>query len=256
MGVETAEAFMNFVREQKERERSLREREIPFGAFTLREKTRWWNEVELRNVFDALAWPKGGRLLDIGASDGRMLAFVRGRDRSASLTATDFALNPLKALRSALPEARAVCADAATSVFRPEVFDRITALQVIQQIPCASERQAAFRAAYAALKPGGRFVVTVLSRSSWAPLVANGKEGALLSSPELYVYLYDRDELRGELEAAGFSGIMVTAINNLPVRYLKRLGAFGVLADRLISRYFRRLSQEKGRYYCASCQKK
>jgi SAM-dependent methyltransferase len=185
-----------------------------------------------------------------------MLDYVLTRDPQARLTGTDFALSPLIALKQKIAGVTVVCADAASQVFRVCSFDRVVSLQVIQQIPSAEERQKAFRSIRAALKPGGRFVVTVLNRPWWRSLVANGKEGPLRSSPELYVYLYDPQELRLELISAGFSVERMLAINNLSVSYLKCLGWAGVWIDRLISIYLGRLSFQKGRYYCAICLKK
>jgi SAM-dependent methyltransferase len=247
---------MDHVKEQKERERLFREKEVPFEEFTLREKTRWWNAVELENVFGALCWQKGASLLDIGASDGRMLAFVRQRDPRAYLVGTDFALNPLIVLRGRDMGAGAVCADAATQVFKSCSFDRAVSLQVMQQIPSSQERSKAFGAVHQALKPGGMFVLTVLNRPSWKGLVFNGKEGPLLSAPDLCVYLYDVDELKQALVSAGFEVLGMKAINNLPVRYLKRLGVLGVWIDRLISVCLTKLSAQKGRYLLATCRKK
>ncbi len=247
---------MNFVKEQKERERLFREKDIPFEQFTLREKTGWWNAVELENVFSVLRWFPGASLLDVGASDGRMLTFVRRRDPRAYLAGIDFALNPLLILRQKDSQAGVVCADATTQVFQPGSFDRAVSLQVIQQIPSAQERHKAFRAVWQALKPGGLFVITVLLRASWKNLVLNGKEGTLLSAPDLYVYLYDKDELREALEQAGFESGVMRTINNLPVRYLKCLGVLGVRIDLLISRFFLDISAQKGRYLLAVCKKR
>lgn len=246
----------DLVKRQKERERLFREKDEPFGVFTVRAKTRWWNEIELLNAYRFLEWKQGMSLLDVGTNDGRMLSLMDARDRHAFLVGMDLALTPLRCIRQRLPDVPVLAADAATVVFRPASFDRAVALQVIQQIASAEERIRAFRSILSALKESGVFVLTVLNRPSWAGLVANGKEGPLLSAPELQVYLYDEQELRADLKTAGFRVKTVKFINNLPVRYLRHLGKCGVGLDLVISDFFRPLSVTKGRYILAVCAKK
>jgi len=71
----------DFVAAQKERERQFREKDLPFGDFTVREKTEWWNRIELDNVIDRLRFVRGARLLDVRCSDGRLCRRLRARGR-------------------------------------------------------------------------------------------------------------------------------------------------------------------------------
>lgn len=240
--------MMDPVKEQKERERRLRETTMAYGEFTLL-KTVWWNLIELDNVISRLSLKPCGLLLDVGCSDGRLFDRLREKGYAKLVcVGTDFAINPLKKMLSKGRGVLAVGADATSNVFKPGVFDTVVSLGVVQQLSSKEARVAVLKMMCAALRPGGQFAVTVLNRPSWASLVANGLEGPLLSSPELFVHLYDPLTLKADLEEAGFEVREIVAINNLPVRYLKRMGPLGVFVDMLITRYFRELSRSKGRY--------
>jgi SAM-dependent methyltransferase len=199
---------------------------------------------------------RGARLADIGCSDGRLFEYLKERGRlDVACMGADFAVNPLKRCVERNPQARVVCADAASFFFKPGVFDAAAALQVIQHLPSREERLSALRHIHRALRENGRFVATVLNRSSWAGLVQNGVEGPLLSSPELFVHLYDPRELKEDAESAGFRVLDVVATNNLPVRYLRVLGRAGVWLDVWITRCCRSLSFRKGRYLLVVAEK-
>ena len=243
------------VEEQKQRERRLRETTISYGEFTL-QKTVWWSRIELDGVIARLRFPKGARVLDAGCSDGRFIARLRERGRNdAVCVGTDFALNPLKELRAKGVDAGVVCADAARTLFKAEVFDVAVSLGVVHHLASREERLRMLENIFRYVRPGGMFALTVLNRPSWASLVANGLEGPLLSSPDLYVHLYDPLTLRADLEAAGFVVKEVIAVNNLPVRYLKRIGPLGVPLDMFITKFCGKLSAAKGRYLLGVCEK-
>jgi GNAT superfamily N-acetyltransferase len=86
-------------------------------------------------------------------------------------------------------------------------------------------------------------------------MVENGMEGPLITSPELYVCLYDASDLRRELEGAGYVVHRIAGINNLPASYLRYLGVAGIAVDLLITRFFTSLSLKKGSYLLAECMK-
>ena len=243
------------VQEQKNRERIFREKTEPYGEFTLREKSAWWNLVELKNAACRLDLRPGQRILDAGCSDGRFLDFLAAQKKGFDLVGFDFALNPLKATRARGIPAGLVCADICRMPFKSSTFDRAVALGVVQQIPGSEERARALRDFYRVLRPGGRFAIQVLNRASWKDMVANGKEGPLLTCPELYVYLYDENDLRCELTAAGFSVKEIMGSNYVPVRYLKKMGVVGVFLDMLMTRIAHGWSFPKGRYLLAICEK-
>ncbi|MFH0754191.1 MAG: class I SAM-dependent methyltransferase [Candidatus Omnitrophota bacterium] len=244
------------VREQKERERRLRETTMAYGEFTLL-KTVWWNLIELDNVLMRLALKPKGALLDVGCSDGRLIERLRRKGLGGLwCVGTDFAVNPLKKMLAKNIRALAVAADATLPLFKPATFDTVVSLGVVQQLASREERLRILRCMCRVLRSDGQFAVTVLNRPSWASLVANGLEGPLLSSPELFVHLYEPESLRADLEAAGFEVVEIVAINNLPVRYLKRIGFLGVWVDMFITKYMKTLSASKGRYLLAVGRKR
>lgn len=245
----------DLVQEQKERERRLRETTIAYGAFTL-QKTVWWSLIELDGVIRRMHFPRGGRVLDAGCSDGRFTARLRELGRGDLFcVGTDFALNPLKVMRAQVADVEAVCADAARPLFKDGVFDAAVLISVLQHLASRDERLRLLKNIFGAVRPGGMFGLTVINRPSWATLVANGLEGPLLSSPDLYVYLYDPSTLKADLEAAGFLVREVVAVNNLPVRYLRCLGPLAVPLDMFITKCFGSLSRQKGRYLLAVCDR-
>jgi SAM-dependent methyltransferase len=243
------------VKEQKERERRFREAASPFGEFVVKEKTRWWNEIELGNVFTFMRFPRQVRLLDAGCSDGRFLEFVRARRKGSLLVGLDFAVNPLKAFAQKNANTFAVCGDVSALPLRDGMFSHVVSLQVIPHLSSRGERLKAFREAYRSLEPRGRFAVLAFNRASWKGLVENGKEGPLLTAPDLFVFLYDPDELAADLRESGFFVERVAGTNSLPVRYLKVFRLLGVWGDIMITRFFRVLSLRKGRYLLAVCRK-
>lgn len=240
----------------KERERKFREKDLPFGIFTSETKTKWWSKIELQNVLNYLGVRDGEDILDIGCSDGRFLEYLRVRFPRCRLFGIDFARNPLKELTSKKFRSYAVCGDICELPFKPNSFDRAAAVQIIQQIPSRKERITALKNINYALRGRGRVVITVLKQKSWCNLVENGKEGPLVTAKDIYVYLYDLADFCEELKEAGFSVIRVVGINNLPVRYLKRLGILGVWLDLVITKVFRPLSLKRSSYLLALCKKK
>ena len=240
----------------KKREQKFREKDIPFGEFTVETKTRFWNEIELRNVFSHSEIKDKERVLDVGCSDGRLLEYVNTKLSGCELYGIDFAESHLNVIRNKDFESHLVCGDICKMLYKPNFFDHIFSIQVIQQIPTREERIRVLKKINNILKNEGTFVLTVLNRKSWHNLVKNGKEGPLLTAKDIYVYLYDPGELRADLEEAGFFVEVIAGINNFPVRYLEKLHIFGVFLDLFITRFLKTFSLSKGRYILASCRKK
>jgi SAM-dependent methyltransferase len=243
------------VKEIKERERKYREQDVPFGVWTLKTKTRWWNQIELWNVFMGLGVQKGDKVLDVGCSDGRFLEYLHGRSLNNKLFGIDFARNPLKEILNKPFPSQAVCGDVTDLPFKGASFDRTVVLQVTQHLPSKKERMRGLRSIHSVLKEKGTVAIMVDNQNTWSDMVANGKEGPFIHVPDLYIYLYNANDLREELEEAGFCDIKITGINNLPVKYLKRLKILGVWLDLLISNYVKALSLKRGCYLLATCRK-
>jgi len=241
---------------QRERERRFREKDLPFGVFTIQTKTKWFNLIEMRNVLRELRVEDKSAVIDIGCSDGRFLEYLHDRLPKCRLTGIDFAESALNVLKGKGFPCDVVCGDICEMSFQQDSFDHAVAIQVIQSIPSREDRSNVLKNIHRILKEDGNFVLTVLNQKAWSNLVENGKEGRLLTANDLYVYLYEPEDLREELERAGFVVSKIMGINTLPARYLKRLGIAGVWMDVMISRFYRSLSIQKGYYLLASCRKR
>ncbi|MCD4780909.1 MAG: class I SAM-dependent methyltransferase [Candidatus Omnitrophica bacterium] len=244
------------VKDIKEKERNFREKDRPFEEFTVATKTKWWSLIELNQVCASIQSANGINLLDIGCSDGRLLEYLYKKNPQNNLYGIDFAHNPLKALQQKTMESYPVCGDISSLPYKDQSFQYAVAIQVIQQIPTRNERQKVLRDIHRVLAMNGRFILTVLNQKIWAHLVENGKEGPLKTARDLHVYLYNPEDLRSEMNAAGFSVERIVGINHLPVRHIKKLKGLSLFADRLINIIWPTFSLKKGCYLLAVCQKK
>lgn len=243
------------VKAQKEKERKFRERDIPFGEHVSLHRHQAFNVIELQNVLNFLSIEDGEDIFDIGCSDGRFLGYLHSKYPRCRLFGIDFAVNPLRKLREKTFTTHCACADICDLPFQKESLTRAVSIQVIHHIPSISERWRALRGIYDSLKPGATLVLTVLNRNTWHPMVENGVEGLLITSPELYVYLYSVAELKMELQEAGFLVNHIVGINNLPSAYLSHLGVASIPLDLFITRFLMPLSCNKGTYLLAQCRK-
>ncbi|MBU0468559.1 MAG: class I SAM-dependent methyltransferase [Candidatus Omnitrophica bacterium] len=237
------------------KERKFREKDISYGEFTIKTKTKWWNLIELVNVlrFSGLKSPKS--ILDVGCSDGRFLEYVSKTFKLCNLFGIDFARRPLKDLKNKPFKSIQICGDMCNLPFKPSSFDFIVSLQAVQQIPNAENRINLLKNIHAMLKDKGTLTVTVLNQKSWFNLVENGKEGPLKTAPDIYEYLYNPQDLRDELQKAGFTVSIITGTNLIPVRFLKYLKFFGVLIDTTLTLLLGSLSIKRSRYLLAVCKK-
>ena len=243
------------VKSQKDKERRYREQDLPFGVYTLQAKTKWWNEIELQNVVRQLDLVDGGRLLDLGSSDGRLLEYVHKRFPRCRLYGIDFAMNPLKVLTEKPFPSFPVCGDVCELPYKSESFDGAVSIQVIQHLASREERIRCLKDICRSLKAKGHLVITVINQKKWSDLVKNGKEGLLGNNENLYVYLYDPEDLSQDLSEAGFKNVKIVGINNLHRNYLKRIKGSGVWLDLFLTRYLRSVSLQKGSYLLARCTK-
>lgn len=243
------------VRKIKERERLFREKDTPFAIHTIKSKSRWWSEIELKNVYNHLNVKQNNTILDIGCSDGRLCEYIHKKNNNCRLVGVDFARNPIKTLLKKDFDCYALCGDVCTLPFKPNTFDNIAAIQTIQQVPSQEERIKSLRTISSLLKPAGTFVITSLNQRFWHPLVEDGKEGPLIGAEDLHVCLYSPETLKFELEQSGLIVEDIMGINVLSARYLKILGAFGVHIDLLLTKYFKKFSINKSCYFLAKCKK-
>jgi len=236
----------------KRMQRLFREKEKePFGSFQIKVMGRWWNEVELKNVLNALAIKGKEKILDAGCADGRLLEYIYKKFPLCELYGTDFALNPIRQVLKKNISAHLICADVSELPIKDLFFDLVASVEVIFMLPTHEQRIKALTEFYRVLKEKGSVVITVDNYNTWFEEIDGGKEGFFKSAPDLYAYLYKPEELKKDLEEAGFKVVKLTGINNLPRKYLNRFKKIGVLLDLFISNFFKTLSFKRGAYLLA-----
>jgi ubiquinone/menaquinone biosynthesis C-methylase UbiE len=232
--------------------RKFREKEKePFGSFQIKVMGRWWSEVELKNVFNALALKGREKILDAGCADGRLIEYIQKRFPSCKLCGIDFALNPMRQILKKDLIACLVCGDVVSLPLKDLTFDLVASIEVIFMLPSYEQRIMALKEFHRVLKEKGSVIITVDNYKTWYGEIDGEKEGFFKSAPDLYAYLYEPEELKEDLEKAGFTVVKVVGINNLPRRYLNRLKKLGVFLDLFISNFFKNLSFKRGSYLLA-----
>jgi SAM-dependent methyltransferase/RimJ/RimL family protein N-acetyltransferase len=234
-------------------ERNFRENDEPFGEHVARVRSKWFNLIELWEVFNHLKLPKRGKILDIGCADGRFLEYAHSRAPRSALFGIDYARNPLKKCLTKEFRISAACADACDMPFKPGLFSAGVSIQVVQHFSNREERLRALQAYYDVLQEGAKLVVTVLNQKTWYHSVDNLKYGQLKSCPQIFVHLFNEKDLREDLENAGFVVNRISGINNLPTWCYHKLGFLVVILDIFISECVRPLSLMKGSYLLAEC---
>ncbi len=137
------------------------------------------------------------KLLEIGCGTGNVLSALRQLP-NFELTGSEIYLNGLKHAQRRLPDVRFVQLDATNMPFRDE-FDVIGAFDVLEHI---EDDVRVAEHAYAALRPGGLFVVTVPQYPwMWSDLDEIVK----------HQRRYTRGQLVGRLTGAGFEILRCTS---------------------------------------------
>jgi SAM-dependent methyltransferase len=110
---------------------------------------RWFLDQVLRKV------PEDGDVLELGCGPGTDAGTLSAGRRYVGL---DLSLVQLRIASERLKGGRFVCGDLVSAIFKRMSFDAIVALYVFNHVP---QRQvdAAFRAAYGWLRPGGRLML-------------------------------------------------------------------------------------------------
>lgn len=121
-----------------------------------------WMAEESRHDVVAMLPAIQGDVLELCIGSGMLTGYLPPTFRS--YTGFDLSRTLLNAVRSRVPGLRLVQGDASTACFRPESFDAVLVFAGLHHLP---DYPAAVRQAYAALRPGGRFVCLEPSRDAW-----------------------------------------------------------------------------------------
>ena len=159
-----------------------------------------WSETPNAFVAQQLAALRPGDALDLACGEGRNALWLAGR--GWRVTALDFSAVALQKGRAALDRlgdssgtVTWVHADATTHDLGHEVFDLV--LLAYLQLP-GEGRVAAVRRAFAAMRPGGTFLLVAHDASN----LAEGTGG-----PQDAAVLYTAEEVLGDLEGERFEVI-------------------------------------------------
>jgi SAM-dependent methyltransferase len=199
------------------------------------------NAIELPPCLAAMGAQRDDRVVELGCGTGRLTRCYAGK--VAGTVAIDLSLASLCALRDRLePELRErvalVHGDICRPAARASAFSKVAAFQVLEHVPTAEQRASVLEIARELLRPGGRFVCTVYnwSRAKQREL-ARGKgdntkkEGFHRSTPPIYYYNFEAEELRGLLDAARLRPAHFAGID-LQLPGIRLLGRLGVAINR------------------------
>jgi SAM-dependent methyltransferase len=142
------------------------------------------HEAAYRLAARALRERVAVRVLDAGAGEGYGAAIL---DKLATTHAVELDGGAARHAAHTYPRLRVVRADACALPFRPETFDAVTAMQVMEHLFCAD---AFLRQVKSLLRPGGALLLSTPNRDTFSP-----------DSPPnaFHVYEYTAEELEALL---------------------------------------------------------
>jgi SAM-dependent methyltransferase len=169
--------------------------------------------------------PAGGRIADVGGGPGTHATHLLGRGYEVVL------VDPVPRLVDQATEAtggraRCVVGDARRLDLDDDSFDAVLLMGPLYHLPDRTDRSAALREAWRILRPGGRLLAEVITRHLWlldgtakgsihdpaarARFRVNLEQGISeepdrLADGGFYAYLHRVDEIRTEVEEAGFA---------------------------------------------------
>ncbi|MEO8383358.1 MAG: glycosyltransferase [Acidobacteriota bacterium] len=161
-------------------------------------------------IWDCIAPYLGERVLEVGAGIGNMTRMLYGRDL---IVATDVELPYLHILRNRFSRHPSIKVEQLdlnskdTERLQAYAFDTVVCLNVLEHI---EDHEGALQRLYDVLVPGGKLLL-------WVP--ADQALYGTMDEQVGHFRRYSREELRGLIEAAGFS--------TESIRYQNRLGRLG-----------------------------
>jgi SAM-dependent methyltransferase len=199
------------------------------------------NAIEIPPCLAAMDAQASDGVVELGCGTGRLTRCYAGQ--VAATVAIDLSLASLRALRERLdPGLRERVALIHGDICRPAAragaFTKAVSFQVLEHVPTADQRAGVLAGVRRLLRPGGRFVCTVYnwSRAKQRELARGQgdntkKEGFHRSTPPIYYYNFEADELRGLLGEAGMRPEHLAGID-LQLPGIRLLGPLGVAINR------------------------
>jgi SAM-dependent methyltransferase len=199
------------------------------------------NRIEVPSCLAAMDPRPEDTVVELGCGTGRLTRCFA--DRVAGTVAIDMSLASLQELQRRLdPAVRARVALVHGDICRPAArrgaFSKAVSFQVIEHVPTSEQRAGVLATARELLRPGGRFVCTVYnwSRSKQRQGARDRgdnakKEGFHRSTPPIYYYNFEAEELRSLLGAARLRLANLAGVD-LELPGIRLLGPLAVAINR------------------------
>jgi SAM-dependent methyltransferase len=199
------------------------------------------NAIELPPCLSAMDARAEDVVVELGCGTGRLTRCYAGK--VAATVAIDLSLASLRRLASGLdpavrPRVTLVHGDICLPAARSGVFSKAVSFQVIEHVPTADQRAGVLATVRELLQAGGRFVCTVYNWSRAKQRKGGrgkgdntSKEGFHRSTPPIYYYNFEADELSSLLGAARFHLELLAGID-LQLPGIRLLGPLGVALNR------------------------
>jgi malonyl-CoA O-methyltransferase len=176
--------------------------------------------------------PEAGRLLDVGAGTGRLLADLLATRPALQAAGVDLAPGMCAATRRAAPAAAVAAADAEALPFGAGRFDLAISTSTFQWLP---RLEPALAECARVLRPGGALVLALFADQTLRELRTAWREAAGPRAGERLHRFFTAAEVAAALEGAGFGAIRIEEalhVEHHPdpaalLRSLKRIGAQG-----------------------------
>jgi ubiquinone/menaquinone biosynthesis C-methylase UbiE len=163
---------------------------------------------------------KKGKVLDLGCGSGRNFEKKKGR----KIYAVDFSEEMLSYAKSEAENKKIdvefICASSEKLPFEDNYFDSILCWAVMHCVETEEKRKKTISEMYRVLKPNSSALISTWGRNS-PKLKDKEKEcfvpwaSKLEKSQERYTYIYDLDELKKQLEDAGFKIVKIWEERNI-----------------------------------------
>lgn len=196
-----------------------------FETLYKNESGNFWFKSRNRVILHQLSKykPAGGQsLLEIGCGTAFVLNGIHDRFPDLKLTGSEIYISGLELAAKRLPHIEFIQLNATDMPFSNK-YDYAGAFDVIEHI---EEDEKVMQEVFKALKPGGRFLITV-PQHKWL--------WSVIDEYSCHKRRYTRKELKSKLKQAGFEIDFVTSFTFflLPVMYLARLRRHSVKVEDL-----------------------
>ena len=186
-----------------------------------------WQEYRtkpFKTVIDFIKNQKG-KILDIGCGSGRNFTKTKG-----TIYAVDFSQKMLKYAKDYAKKKKfrviTTKASAENLPFKDNFFDRAIFIATLHCIESEEKRIDALRELHRVLKPGTEAIITVWNKDQ--PRFKKSRKEVMLSwdidgkKYLRYYYLYDKEEIKEQVEGVGLNIIKIMDKNNPEDKYSMR----------------------------------